>query len=362
MFFAATVLAAISTVWPKGIQLALSARHGSGSFKEPHVARWTVIDATTIAILVVFAGARVGVGRDWISYSYFYDALDPGSAWAAQVGESPMEPGFTVLSLMLKLGFENKQAYFTTLSAITIASVYAAVKRFGSNLWLTIFLYLSLGSYLLQFNATREALAVSLCFLAASLRDARRGVRWLLLGIAVSMHLSALVFVAVFYVARLSRGRPGRSILWPASLVMLVGLLLSQPLLQSWLVSARPGYRNYFDSAVSRSAGVGYVLITVLDGLFVIFLALNGAMKREPFLFGMCLSGVFALLIGLNSVVVGRMADYFTIFFIVALAEEISRNRYRILLEFLTVLGGAAYLFLYLKSYGDLVPYSSVWG
>lgn len=177
------------------------------------VRKWSPVALLGAAILIVFQGTRDQVGTDYRAYQELYGLVDQDDLYTA-VQNSPQEPVFTTLVFLSKtvdLGF---QGFMLAVSAVTVLSVYAALRLLRLNLAAGFAFYCLLGSYTAGFNITRQALATALVLLAYALwtnRSVRRRVASAIVGLlAVGIHLAAaLPLAAVVLLAAYYSGRRG---------------------------------------------------------------------------------------------------------------------------------------------------------
>lgn len=322
--------------------------------------KWNVFDIAIVAWLSLFAGFRDRIGTDYVNYAYLFDGLDPAQAWGSQINNSAHEPGFTVLILLIRsMGFDTRGVFFV-VSLITVYLVYSVLRRRSASLSMSILLYVALGSYLDQFNVTRQALAIALCFFGATLLSKRYlwAITFLLMG--VSVHYSAAIFVVTILCVWMVRRSFGLASIIVSGMGVAVALSLYLPGTREMISAVDENYADYLSDG--RQAGLGYILILCVYIATIAVLLLGGAQKTEPVLVLIVFAGVVMMVIGLQSVVVGRIASFFTIFLALAWPNGLATFKFRILFQFATILMAAGYFYLSLHSYGGLIPYQSILG
>lgn len=316
---------------------------------------WNVFDVLVILTLALFAAFRGGAGTDTENYYYFFRDLDPHWQWFPQIQESPFEPGFTLLGLSLKTISPETAWFFFVMAAVSVGAVYATLRRRSKSLQLAVFLYLSLGFYFAQFNTSRQSLAVSLCFYAGTLKR-RKVIGILIFLVAVLIHYSAIVFVGICVATTWFDRSSKQTLTISLILAVIVVIATSIPRVQQLIGGVSDNYSEYLAETSSR-AGLGYIAIMLLYLAAVVVLILGRQLHLEPWPTSAVMVGLLFLSLGVTSVVLGRLADYFLIFVLLVFPNAIVRFTNRIMFVAAAVLVGAAYMYLSLNSYGDLIPY-----
>ncbi len=320
--------------------------------------QWTYSDLCSLAVLVAFSGSRVGVGTDYPLYEFFWHATPTNDFWLA-VRSSDQDPGFAGLQVLLKQISSDPQVLFWTVSFLTVVPVYVAILRASKMPTFAVFLFVTLGSYLLPFNVVRQGLAASVLMVAVIFAlDNRRLLYLALTVLATLLHASALPVAAVFYLAR--NWQPG---LRTALLVLGGAALFSASLLQldtvAGLVNAvNPRYESYL---AEGPTGVGTLLsIAAKTALVVLCVVSAGALDRLDRRFAAyALIGVTALVVGTQAVALTRLDIYFSLFLVLVVPNTLAIV-HRPIAKVAVAAGAVAYFTLLLGNYAGLLGYESV--
>lgn len=352
--FASLVLAALADELARRVQGTIPRAEGGSRPDRAH--KRTLLDWLPVALLVLFLGTRWNVGTDFYLYEYFYNSAMP-DAWKHTLQSSPQELGYNLLQLSAKdFGFQYG-GFLILMASITVVPIAMGIRREGLSLALGLTLYILLGHYLVAFNIVRQAAGMSLLFLATCLLPNR--LLFLLVAVAASMlHSSAIPVAIAIYLTRNLQPSLRRVILAVLVGIVFTGLYASSSLIADLALRLNPRYATYL---VEDESGLGSYLIAVSHILLVLILVLKrGKLERRTLAFTTyAMLGLPFIILGTQSVVLGRLELYFSMFLILALG-----GAWRHLggLEKLGVLGLlAGYFVAHLMNFGDLLPYQSRW-
>lgn len=149
--------------------------------------------------MVLFVGLRTGY-NDTGTYQLIYEAIPKdvdlfeGIEWL-KVGENP---GFTVTNrLLVRLGFST-QSFLMFYAAITVVIYLWFIRKYSCNIWLSVFLLITMGVYTFTLAAIKQCVSVAFCLLATD-RALRKKyisfVLWILVG--TLYHPYALMYLIV---------------------------------------------------------------------------------------------------------------------------------------------------------------------
>lgn len=216
----------------------------------------------SFSVLTVVASLRYGIGTDYLArYVPMFIAIRQGA-------EVDVEPGYLVLNQAVASVTDEYQWLFVVVSVLTIALVYRFIVRMSLNPALSVFLFVFGGFYLEAFNLGRQGLAVAILLNTVEFVMRRKQLGFVLLTLlAASMHLSALVWFAVWPLmwVRLNR-------FWRIFLTVAIAAVvyLVPELFGSLVGQVAPEYAWYFQSNYGgvRLFDPGGVAIAVI--LFVL--------------------------------------------------------------------------------------------
>lgn len=222
-------------------------------------------------LLVTFFSIRdYSVGTDTIVYtdkfrnslsSHYYE-FDP-----------EIELGYQFLEYIL-LNVTDNYFWLFFISSLFVISIYLfIIKRFSNNYILSVFIYITLGSYTFLFNGLRQGLAIAVCFLALPYLINGNKLKYFFLIIFASLfHISALIMLPIYFLVHM------RFKLEYKMLVTFLSSFLISGILISYLAEQNPRYEGY--AQVSESSG-GYIILSFYTVLGILLYWLG---RKERFL------------------------------------------------------------------------------
>ena len=239
--------------------------------------------AALFAVLFLFSALRWNVGTDtWHTYTPEYLAMkarntelteeekdvvdDCYRLWSRLEKGTPKEdaerltheeamafftessghtaPGFRALERVLIFLGADVQWLYAVTSAFILLFVFAAVTRQSTAPVLAAAMFVLTGNFFLSLNIVAQFMAISVCLYACTFAQERKPIPFfLLIALAASFHVSALVFIPVYFLPKLNV-RP----LWcaVATAVILAAAQFCFPLLEKAVSALAPAYARYF--------------------------------------------------------------------------------------------------------------------
>lgn len=381
-------------------QLSVSTKHrslaiGHQSAKEKKtpagVGRWNAFDYLLVLVLIIFSAVRYYVGTDYRTYLSLHTAVDPTDALGSYAA-SPVEIGYTTLSILVRALIDSPYAIFWVTSILTVVPMYIAIKRSSLDLPFSIVIYMLLAFYVSPFNMVRQGIAIALILLAHTFYEKNRAVYYTLSAVAGLFHYTA--WIAALMQWAVLRWRPSiRMVMYIVTGVFLVGLLfvlvnaLNPSLVSSALGFVNPRYADYFDGARS-GIGTYLIIVTRVALLYLAFLLLKHSgegMRANWRVYGAWFAyaalGICFLAIGTQAINVGRIDYYFSIFLVLlipnllkgikaseappqlgtrgTIAEIVTSPR---IAKISFAVFGSLYFAMFIANFSNLVPYQTYFG
>lgn len=113
------------------------------------------------------------------------------------------EPGYRLYNKLLSYFFRSTQTITIANATFIFVLLYRFIKKNSPNYLLSIWLFVTLGTYQTEMNVTRNAIAVLIVYNALSYATERHFITyctWCLIG--ASFHVSVLAFIPVYFVIR----------------------------------------------------------------------------------------------------------------------------------------------------------------
>lgn len=309
-------------------------------------------------LLILFQGVRDRlVGTDTGVYVRRFEFVSS----TADIWRST-EIGYNALNVYLSLLFDSYSALLIAVAAIVVGAYALGITMMVKRYELALFLFVTLGVYTLPFNATRQGIAVAICFLALPWLLRRRPLPYFfLVGLAALFHHTAII-AAPLYLVVMAR------VDWRYVTGVAIGtVLLTAGFSTVVQLSARllsDAYSVYAD----EHAGGGGLMATFLvaQGVCLYFLRPrnNGDQENYSRLFSIYLIGLIpalaSVMLSVNPSGVLRLHFYFShvaiLLWPIAL-NQIKSARLRTLIYSGLVLVVLSFFFLTTTTFSNLTPY-----
>lgn len=278
-----------------------------------HEQKWSFSRFLILAILVCVSGFRYQVGTDYGAYAggfprYFHEPLFENASGLFG------EPGIRILAKVIGLMYFDYAIFIFACSLITVGLYITTLSKVSDKFWLSVLLFIFIGSWAVSFNAVRQCLAASIIFAGHKYIYDRKFFKWcIIVFLAMLFHTSAL-FCIIFYFIPVKQMKP-----W--GLLIMIAIAASGSLLYDYLFSARAILKDYAINETgmiyaTRSVNILRIVIAwVPVVLYLIFLRTISA-KNSKFSFYMNLTIINAVVatVTKDSAVFFRLGIYSQIF------------------------------------------------
>ena len=164
---------------------------------------WVIVALLPIVFMVA---NRTNAFGDTIVYRRNYLNM-PGSigGMASYLATISKDKGFRVLSILIKCVIGNKdKVYFGVLAVLQGGIVYCIYRKYSSQYWLSIFLFLASTDYVAwMYNGIRQFTAVVIIFAGTGFLVKGKYIPTILLILLAStMHQSALIMIPIIFIVQ----------------------------------------------------------------------------------------------------------------------------------------------------------------
>lgn len=295
----------------------------SASGRKRYVQKDRIIYLVMAVSLAVFVGLRTR-GNDTNAYRHQYELISGGINQIPDIDwhDISSAPGLQCLCIVLKtLGFST-QDYLMATAVFTVCTYLWFIRKYTSNISLSIFYFLTMGVYDFTMAAIKQTMAVAFLLIAADGAIRKKwGKFFIWLAVAELFHPYAFVYLVVPFVAF----RPWtRGTYYLLSGALIVSLFMSRFLVVADSVTESLGYS--YSAGEFGGAGVNFFRVAVVwVPLILSFLRKNALKRHEDRATNMILN-----LMMVNSVIMfiglfgtanyfARLANYFLIFQVIGL-------------------------------------------
>lgn len=307
--------------------------------------------------LFMIAAIRQGIGTDYYTY------IEMLELYFSHGFRGKVEPGFFWLNVFIDYFFENPQWLFVVCSAMIVFLIFYYVLESSINPVFSIYLYITLTFYLSSFNTMRQHIACAICLIALVFLNKKSYLKFfVLVGIAVLFHYTAIIFFSVYVLAKI-KIKPRL-----ATVIIIITYVLSPIIgnIANTLMS-KSIYALYANLEGERTISIAsYLGIAVqLAILFLGYLYINFNDEKNRLYFNIQLISTCITVLGSFIPLVSRVKWYFALSEIVYIPMVISNinDRYRKrIISMGCVACFAVYYWVVIKvtgSYGVL-PYKSI--
>lgn len=317
-----------------------------------------------IFVFVFFAGLRDIASitlneirtNDEYRYRVYFDSLMGTSFSFNKI--SSFEWGRYIVDWTLANLFKDSQFWIFFYAFFTNILFISAIKKYVKPFWIGVLIYITLGMYTFQMNATTQMLAAAIITLSFKHIINKSFWRFLLILIlAGSIHVSAYLFLPMYFYEKLKR--PSKNTI-VAIMIGIVIMLNFNGIANSFLQYTP--YEFYLSKINENSYGVNIYRVLLFLALFIFII---NWMKKytklnnlDVFFINNLIVLIVINIVSISYVYVSRIELFFqmSIIYLLARMYEQYRGRYKYLLFFLIF--SALILFGYQQNLGT--PYGNV--
>lgn len=303
------------------------------------------------------------VGSDTLNYHRIF-RIHTQSSWPQVISRSD-EVAYSILNKLVSLCTENFRWILIICAVFSLYFLARAYIRYSEDAVLTIALFITTSNFVMLFSGLRQAIAISLGFLAFEFVRERKIIPFfLIIALAMLFHTSAfmLLFMYPLYYAKITRG-------WMLIIVPLMGMLfVFNEIVFGYLTAILSRFTDY-DTAISATGA--YTMLILYGALAVFSYVVPNEREMDADTMGMrnflLLAVVLQMFAPLHTLAM-RMNYYYMAFIPLAIPKVIrcSSRRWRQVADaakYVMVLFFIAYFFMTVPSDNPLhiYPYHFFW-
>ncbi len=173
---------------------------------EKEVERWDLLPAVGLILpYLIWAGTRTGVG-DTELYRTLYLALEVDFTKIFEIFFSDTkDPGFTVLSMIMKSVLGNADVlFFLIIAAFQMISMALVFRRYSEDYWICIFLFIASTDFISwPLNGMRQFIAVCIIFACFKWMLEKKYVPLIIaIVLAAQLHGSAYLMLPIIFLVQ----------------------------------------------------------------------------------------------------------------------------------------------------------------
>ena len=268
-------------------------------------------------VLAIFVGLRTSY-NDTNTYMNMYETLSPGISNLLTIDLNiGSNPGFWVVNTIIKtIGFST-QSFLMFYAIVTVGIYLWFIRKYSDNIWLSVFLFFTMGCYTFTMAAIKQCVAVAFCLVATDryLKNKKISfVLWVL--IASTFHPYSLMYLIIPFLN--FEPWSGKTYLF-LIIFLVIGLSL-QPLLGT-VVDITTMLGEEYDATTFTGEGINIFRLAVVWVPVVIsfftrrYLRVNNS-KVDNIILNLTILNAEIMFVGLFGTAnyFGRLANYFLIF------------------------------------------------
>lgn len=279
----------------------------------------------SLLILISVSGLRLNVG-DTQTYMHHFEIMSNNfNDTLNKVSDGGSDKGFTILSGFIKAFItQDSQIYILILSAITIFLIFRVLYKYCDMLELGVFIFITLGNYLVSMNAVRQSLVAAILFSAFTLIYKKKWYIYIpIVLISATIHSSAIIFILLYFSVNAEAwGKISKILLFGGILAYFLYPITGR-VIAVLLESTQ--YSVYGEGIITGSAGSSNIIRTLVYAVPVIFAYIKRGELKERYQYYnifvnfSILNLIFMLLSNAASWIFARYCIYFSFYSIVLL-------------------------------------------
>src|SRR5690625_5090692 len=263
-----------------------------------------------LASLVITSVLRSNIG-DTFNYKNIY--VENDFTWEYIISQK--EYDFGILQLILKNYLsEDPQIMIFTTALITNVLIVTIFYHYSRMIELSLYVYITGGLFLVSMNGIRQVLAAAIAFTAINYLLKGNWFKYsLIVLLAASFHLSALVLIPIYFLVRFRAWSKVTIVVIICTILVVLGFYKFMVLLFTYLKNYQySDYENFDEggSSIIRS-------IVAAASLFIAYLGrekLKVLFPKSDYIVNMALLGFVFMLISTQNWIFARVSIYFELY------------------------------------------------
>lgn len=313
-----------------------------------------IIVCFSFLFLWIISAFRYNVGTDFFYYYTYINRIEN-----IQVNDN--EYGTYLLGQLVALFTNEGQIFIAVTSFIIIFLIFKTIYKESSHPELSILLFLGLGYYFTSLNILQQYIALSIVFYSVRYLFEKKTIYFVVAIVVASLfHFSAIIGILYLFIVKIYKKN------FLSNIFIVAGFFIVIIFYESIIPLLIPNQYSMYQSTnfVNEGANIAFFIIYLLITLVIYFFrkeltAINN--KNEYYLVFILIGTGFTLL-GTQSLIIMRVADYFTIFTILILPDliKIVKDVNMKAVLYLSLLSlSLCGIFIFLKrNLGEVVPYN----
>ena len=159
------------------------------------------------AAMTLFAALRgESVGADYSMYEeYFLSVREGGAAFVlSSANEYRVEWGYSLLNYLVSLVSGDVRVFMAVVAVLIVGLTCVFIARHSPSWWLSVFVFLTFGSYLNSLCFLRQSIAIAIFLFAVPFLKEKRLLPYIeIVVLAASCHKALFIMAALYFIAHI---------------------------------------------------------------------------------------------------------------------------------------------------------------
>ena len=233
----------------------------------------------TLLIFAIFRNPYGGLSADYFVYEEIFNMSNQSLSNVMKLYPEN-DIGFLILNKFFRLFTDNFYIFLFVVHSLIIIGYLYFFYKYSKNIWLSVILLVSIGSYYVSFNAIRQFLVIGILLLSSKYLFERNLIKYLICILFLStVHKSVLIMIPMYYLLSIDvLKKEFKSILIFSFFVLIIFFNLEYIIEFAQLFI----YSNYTQNSFGMDKGVLFSIIRpILICLFVICMKNSFSLKNQ---------------------------------------------------------------------------------
>ena len=226
-----------------------------------------------MTVFVLFVGLRGTLGADTLNYINSWNHTPTLVSFNSSIHYFLCynEPGFFIVSMLLKTICDDANFYFVVISLLTSVALFKSIREYAFFPLLSLLLYCARFLLLRDINQIRAALAIAIIVYTIKYIEKGNFKKFLLFSfLAISVHTSAIITLPLFFIKKLNINQ--KQIVYIVIGAFVVSLVFS-PFIFSYLreISVRYAFAQNYTTSKLQLGDVGLKNFMIYYQIAILF-------------------------------------------------------------------------------------------
>ena len=203
-------------------------------------------------LLLFVSSMRGDFTADYNNYIYLFNLYNQFDFLDIFKADFYQEIGYVTFSRLIGGFTSNELFLFGLMSFLTLLAFFWQFKKYSAYIWLSVFMFVTVGSYYTSFNTMRQILAVAIIFAGSKFLYDRKFFKYLLVvSLAALFHKTALVMIVFYFLLNIK-------VNFRNTVAIITSLVLSFAFLNNLLAFAQQFFYEVYTSQSYGMSGLSF--------------------------------------------------------------------------------------------------------